>query len=438
MAATSARGVVLGNPAFVAPLCWAAIILDGFDLVVLGALIPTLTDASAGAPWMTTAQATFISTIGLVGMTLGALAIGTATDIIGRRKALIGAVAAFSVMTLLCGFAQGPTSLGVYRFLAGVGLGGCLPTAIAIVTEFSQRGTAGKARTTMMTGYHVGAVATALLGLALLHTLGWRSMFFAGAIPGLLLLPVMFRELPESPAFLLAKGRPDAARQVAEHYGLPLEAPPVDPAAKAEVPLRTLLSPAFLRNSVAIWVTSFCGLLLVYALNTWLPKLMVQANYGLQQGLWFLMLLNAGAVVGLLVAGRVGDRIGLRLGAILWFLGGAIFLATLSVRMPIGILYLMVFLTGCFVFSAQVLVYAFTAASHPPQVRATAVGMSAGVGRVGAIVGPLLGGLLVGLGIGHPWGFYIFAIVGFLGAVALSTARETATSRVRAAKANAA
>jgi MFS transporter, AAHS family, benzoate transport protein len=434
MAASAEGGVVLGRPGWVAPLCWAAIILDGFDLVVLGALIPTLTDATAGTPWMTTGQATFISTIGLVGMTLGALAIGTATDIVGRRKALIVAVAAFSVMTLLCGFAQGPTSLAIYRFLAGIGLGGCLPTAISIVTEFSRRGTAGKASTTMMTGYHVGAVATAILGLLLLHNLGWRSMFFAGAIPGLLLLPVMLRELPESPAFLLGKGRTEAARRVADHYGLPLDTPAVDPAAKAEVPIRTLVSPAFLHNSLAIWVTSFCGLLLVYALNTWLPKLMVQANYGLQQGLWFLLLLNAGAVCGLLVSGRVGDRIGLRLGGLLWFLGGAIFLALLSVRMPIGLLYVMVFLTGCFVFSAQVLVYAFTAASHPPQVRATAVGMSAGIGRVGAIVGPLLGGLLVGMGIGHPWGFYIFAAVGFLGAVALSTARETATSRQRQAE----
>ncbi len=80
----------------------------------------------------------------------------------------------------------------------------------------------------------------------------------------------------------------------------------------------------------------------------------------------------------------------------------------------------MVFLTGCFVFSAQVLVYAFTAANHPPAVRATALGMSAGVGRLGAITGPLLGGTLVSMGIGHPWGFYVFSVVGLLGAVALS------------------
>ena len=124
----------------------------------------------------------------------------------------------------------------------------------------------------------------------------------------------------------------------------------------------------------------------------------------------------------------MGDRIGLKPAAILWFLAGAVLLAGLSVRVPVGLLYPLVFLTGCFVFSAQVLVYAFTAASHPPAIRATALGMSAGVGRIGAIMGPLVGGTLVSLGIGHPWGFYVFAIVGLFGALALSMTRPVATS----------
>ncbi len=415
----------LGAPDWVLPLCWVAVILDGFDLVVLGAIIPTLTAVpEGGAPWMTPPEATFISTIGLVGMTLGALAIGWLTDIIGRRKALIGAVLAFSVATLLCGMASGPGQLALWRFVAGVGLGGCLPTAIALVTEFS-KGMAGKASTTLMTGYHVGAVLTALLGLVLISQFGWRSMFYAGAIPGFILVPLMFLQLPESPAFLLAKGRADEAEAVARHNGVPLERPQVAQAATVAgaSPIRTLLVQPFLRNSVAIWVTSFMGLLLVYALNTWLPQLMVQANYGLSRGLWFLLLLNVGAVIGLLIAGQIGDRIGLRTAARLWFLAGAILLALLAVRMPIAALYFMVFLTGCFVFSAQVLVYAFTASSHPPHVRATALGMSAGVGRVGAICGPLIGGILVSLGVGYPWGFFVFAVVGLLGAIAISATR---------------
>lgn len=402
--------------AWVAPLCWAAVVLDGFDLVVLGALIPVLT--AGETPWMTAPQATFVSTISLVGMTLGALSIGVLTDRLGRRKSLIGAVVFFSVLTSACGLAQGPMQLALFRFLAGFGLGGCLPTAIALVTEFS-RGATGKASTTVMTGYHVGAVATAILGLILLPHFGWRSMFFVGAIPGLVLAPLMMRHLPESPSFLLAKGRRSEAEAVARANGIAL---PADAPAEAVAQSSTgaLLRAPFLRNSIAIWVTSFMGLLLVYALNTWLPKLMVAAGYGLSGGLWQLLLLNVGAVCGLLVAGRVGDRIGLKPAAVLWFAAGGVLLAVLSVRMAPGLLYPAVFLTGCFVFSAQVLVYAFVAANHPAGIRATALGMAAGVGRLGAIAGPLIGGTLVSLGLGHPWGFYVFAVVGLLGAAAMA------------------
>ena len=184
-----------------------------------------------------------------------------------------------------------------------------------------------------------------------------------------------------------------------------------------------LFSQAYLRNSIAIWVTSFMGLLLVYGLNTWLPQLMRVAGYDLGAALAFLLVLNVGAVVGLLVAGRVADRVGARTAGIGWFCAAAVFLALLSIKVPLGGIYVMVFLAGVFVFSAQVLVYAFTSANHPPQVRATALGWSAGVGRVGAICGPILGGAVLAAGVAVPWGFYAFAVVGALGAVALSTSR---------------
>ena len=95
-------------------------------------------------------------------------------------------------------------------------------------------------------------------------------------------------------------------------------------------------------------------------------------------------------------------------------------------RLPLPGVYAMTFLTGCFVFSAQVLVYAFTSANYPPQVRATALGWSAGAGRTGAIVGPVITGALVTAGIAFPWGFYLFAVVGVLGALALSVTRRQA------------
>lgn len=410
-ARVSARAVVI--------LCWISVLLDGFDLVVLGASIPSILDDSAfGAD---TATITAVSTAGLVGMTIGALTIGTLTDILGRRWSLIVAVAAFSVLTLLCAVAPNPLVFGIFRFLAGVGLGGALPTALALVNEFTPRRKSGSASTTVMTGYHVGAVATAVLALVLIEPFGWRSMFVAGAVPSIVLLPLMIRYLPESPAYLLVKGRRAEAEAIASAAGLTLE-PAVAEPEPAVNPIRTLFSRGMIRNSIAIWTTSFMGLLLVYGLNTWLPTIMREAGYELGAALTLLLVLNFGAIVGLLVAGRVANTIGPRTAAIFWFSCAALFLAALSIKVPFGV-YILVFLAGCFVFSAQVLVYAFTSAAYPPEARATALGWSAGIGRLGAICGPILGGALLGAGLASPWGFYAFALVGVLGAIAISFSR---------------
>jgi benzoate transport len=417
---------------WVAPLCWIAVLLDGFDLVVVGTVLPTLGEPGEYA--LTGAGATAVVTIGLVGMMVGALTIGTLTDVVGRRKALIGAVAAFSLLTLLCAFAPNATVFGVLRFLAGVGLGGCLPTAIAMVNEFTRAGRSGRATTTMMTGYHVGAVATAALAIVVIPSLGWRWMFVIGAAPALVLVPLMVARLPESASWLLAAGRRAEAEEVARRHGLELEdaaAPaPAGASAGAAATVRSLFTGGYARNTLAIGVTSFMGLLLVYGLNNWLPTIMREAGYDLGDSLAFLLVLNVGAIVGLLVAGTVADRIGARTAGMIWFASGAVFLALLSVELPTAGLYLMCFLTGCFVFSAQVLVYAFTSANNAPHARATALGWSAGAGRIGAIVGPVITGALVTAGIAYPWGFYLFAVVGVLGALAFAVvrAREPVTA----------
>ncbi|MCJ8504772.1 aromatic acid/H+ symport family MFS transporter [Kocuria flava] len=407
--------------AWVAPLCWTAVLLDGFDAVVLGAVLPSMLEG--GALGMTTADGTAVATAGLVGMMIGALAMGYLTDRLGRRRMLIGAVVLFSLLTFAAAFSPNVLVFGLLRFLAGLGLGGCLPTAIAMVTEFARRGRGSNATTVMMTGYHVGAVLTAAIAIVVVRQLGWQEMFVLGSLPALVLVPLMLRYLPESPSYLASAGRTAEARAVAEHYGLELEhhAPGEDAAEKVGASL--LLSSGWRRNSIAIWIASFMGLLLVYGLNTWLPQIMRAAEYDLGNSLGFLLILNVGAVAGLWVAGRVADRITPRVAGIAWFLGSAVLLAALAIKLPLAGIYVMVFLTGCFVFSSQVLVYAFTAANHPPRVRATALGMSAGVGRLGAISGPIVGGTLLGAGLAYPWGFFAFAAVGALGGLALTGTR---------------
>jgi AAHS family benzoate transporter-like MFS transporter len=183
-----------------------------------------------------------------------------------------------------------------------------------------------------------------------------------------------------------------------------------------------VLKGGYLRVSLGLWVASFMGLLLVYGLNTWLPKMMGDAGYSIKAGTGLLLLLNLGAVIGLLVAGTISDARGNKPTVLVWFGLAAVFLALLSIKMQNELLvYAAVLLTGIFVFSAQVLVYAFVGHLYPPEIRGTALGLAAGIGRVGAIVGPSITGALVTAGIAYPWGFYVFAGAALLAVLALAT-----------------
>lgn len=428
---SASNHLILKGRGWVAPLCWIAVLLDGFDAVVLGAVMPSMIeDPEFG---LTAGSGTVVATVGLVGMMIGALGMGWATDKFGRRKLLIGAVVLFSVFTLAMAFVDSIFLFGLLRFLAGVGLGGCLPTGISMVTEFAGKGRTGKSTTLMMTGYHVGAVVTAALAIVVVQNLNWHAMFIIGALPSLILVPLMYLYLPESPDYLLSKGRVQEAKTVSEHYGLDFseqahheqvltEAAPESAEAARKGP-SLVLQGQFRRNTIFVWIASFMGLLLVYGLNTWLPQIMRAADYDLGNALGFLLILNIGAVVGLMIAGRVADRITPRNAGIIWFIGAGVLLAALAIKLPLLGIYVMVFVTGCFVFSAQVLVYAFCAANYPANVRATALGMSAGVGRLGAISGPTLGGAMLAAGIAYPWGFFGFALAALLGGGALTATK---------------
>jgi MFS family permease len=253
-------------------------------------------------------------------------------------------------------------------------------------------------------------VITALLGIVVIPAFGWRTMFVIGALPALVLVPLIIRYLPESESFLQDKAR--------ERHN----------------PVAILFGGGYLRAPIAFWVTSFMGLLLVYGLNTWLPEIMRSAGYDLGAALALLLVLNVGAILGLLVAGQVANRIGTRPSVLAWFTAAALFLALLSIRLPGIWVYVGVLLAGVFVFSAQVLVYAYVSQLYPAAARGTAIGAASGVGRLGAISGPLIGGALLTAGIAYPWGFYVFAVVAAIGAVSVAAVGVSGTTKVGATK----
>ncbi|MEV8215623.1 aromatic acid/H+ symport family MFS transporter [Leifsonia sp. NPDC077715] len=362
-------------------LCWLVVVLDGFDLVVLGAVIPTL--LATGDAGFNAGAATLVATTGLVGVGLGAITVGPLADRYGRRGPLTACVALFSLCTLGIAFAPSVLAFGLLRFLAGVGLGACLPVALAAVSEFVPEHWTGRSTTLTMTGYHTGAVLTALLALVIIPE--WRWMFAIGGIAGLVLLPVLWFLLPES------------ARLAASRDGR----------APSGGTVRALVRGRFLRVSLGVWLASFMGLLLVYGLNTWLPQLMATAGYATADALVFLLVLNVGAVTGLLIAGWLADARGPRRVALIWFGLAAVFLALLSIRVEaVVLLFVAVFITGVFV--------------YPPETRATALGYAAGLGRLGAIAGPAVTGLLVTLGQAYPGSFYVFALTAVVAAIGVA------------------
>lgn len=403
MTTESVSGQVTGaRNGWVAPLCWSTIALEGFDLVVLGVVIPSLLKEPSWG--LNPGSAALIATVGLIGVMVGALVVGPVTDIVGRRRAMIGTVVVFSILTLACAFAPDPWTFGALRFLAGIGLGGVLPVALAMVNETAPRERAGSATTTMMTGYHAGAVLSSLLGIVVITSLGWgwRPMFVIGGLIAVALLPALVLRLPESEVFTRQR----------EEKG-------------AENPVAVLFRPGYRRATLAFWLASIMGLLLVYGLNTWLPQIMIAAGYKLDASLALLLTLNVGAVIGLLVAGQVANRIGTRRAALVWFVLAAVFLALLTVRLPGVAIYGTVLLAGIFTFSSQVLVYAYVGQRYPDAARATALGASSGVGRIGAIAGPLVTAPLLAAGIAFPWGFFLFAAVAAVGAAGVAAAGRT-------------
>jgi len=342
---------------------------------------------------------------------------GPLTDRFGRRLVLIGCVAWFSFFTVLMAFAPNIETFIVLRFLIGLGIGGCLPVALAYMSEASASGRAATAVTRAMTGYHIGAVLTALLALLFMERLGWdwHSLFLAGGIAGLVVVPLMWFKLPESAAFETARDQGAEGTQ------------------SAVAAVKGLVKGPYLRISIGLWVASFMGLLLVYGLNTWLPTIMREAGYEIGAALTLLLVLNVGAIAGLFVGGRVSDLRGNKLSVLVWFGLAAVFLAALSIKLQQEVLvYVAVFISGFFVFSAQVLIYAFVSQLYPTDVRGTALGFSAGVGRLGAIVGPTITGGLVSAGIAYPWGFYVFSLAAVLAVAALSIVPSRAPDDVRA------
>jgi AAHS family 4-hydroxybenzoate transporter-like MFS transporter len=382
-------------------LCGLVVLFDGLDTQVIGYLGPALS-----AEWnIPRAQLGPVFSASQVGLVVGLLVIGLLSDRIGRRISIIVSVALFSFFTLLTAFAQGINDLMIYRLLAGIGLGGAMPNALALTGEYCPKRLRATLVIIMFCGFSLGSILGGVIAATMLDTFGWRAVFLVGAILPMLLLPVLLMKLPESLQFLMLDHPQKAERinkaklilnsineQLADKVSLQVLAQP-----SAKVPITDLFTQNRTKGTIMLWLVFFMNLMVFYFLQSWLPTLFTDSGLSQQSAVLMSTLISVGGIVAGILSGPLMDRYNAYKVLAMLYLGGTVFVASIGLAAP-AMLAIITFGAGFCVSGAQKSVNALAVIFYPTHVRSTGVGWALGIGRFGSILGPVLAGWLLSWG----------------------------------------
>ncbi|QFS38949.1 MFS transporter [Burkholderia cepacia] len=403
-------------------LFWCALIIvfDGYDLAVAGIALPAIMNEMGVNP----AQAGFMVSSALFGMMFGNIVFGTVAERIGRRRAIAACLTLFSVFTAAAGLAPTPVLFGVARFLAGIGIGGVMPNVIAHMTEYAPRRVRNTLVTLMFSGYSVGGMLAAVMGKGMIDAHGWQSVFVAAGAP-VLLVPLLMRWMPESLPFLIRHGRTDELARIAQRLDPAYRPQPGDcyvvPRADhaGNAPVRQLFDDGRGFSTVMFWIACFMCLFMVYALSSWLTRLMAGAGYSLGSALTFVLVLNAGAMAGAIGGGWLADRLPIKTVLVSMYLLAAVSITLLGYPMPTALLFVLVGLAGASTIGTQIVNCAYAGQFYPMAIRSTGIGWTLGVGRSGAILAPIVIGVLVGIDLPLAQNFMAIGLPALVAAVAV-------------------
>jgi AAHS family 4-hydroxybenzoate transporter-like MFS transporter len=377
--------------------CAAVLFLDGFDTQAIGYVAPAL-----AKEWgLTKAALGPVFSAGLFGLMIGALLFGPLADRVGRKKIIIFSTLAFGIGTLATSFIQDVNTLLAIRFLTGLGLGGAMPNAVAMTSEFSPHRRRATMVMIMFCGFSVGAALGGLLAAALIPQFGWRSVFVVGGVAPLLLVPILALRLPESVRFLALTGR--AHQRVAELLGFISPKAVFAPATQfvvneprlAGIPVLHLFRSGRTPVTLLLWVVFFMSLLDLYFLSNWLPTVLNDLGASVSESAAIGSMLQVGGVVGTFALGSVIDRFSFRALALVYFIAVFAVGAIGQLGHSVVLVTMAIFAAGFCIVGGQIAANALAATFYPTAVRATGVGWALGIGRVGSIVGPLVGGALL-------------------------------------------
>jgi AAHS family 4-hydroxybenzoate transporter-like MFS transporter len=390
----------------VAAMCGLIVFVDGFDAQAMGYVAPALTAA------MKIPRGVLGSVIssGLVGMMVGALVSGPLADRIGRKPVLIACALIFGAGSLVTATAQSVESLMAWRVITGLGMGGAMPNAIALTSEYMPRRRRAGAVTMMICGFSLGAAVGGLVAASLIPRFGWPSVFIVGGVVPIAIALVSVFLLPESIRFLVVRGGADSRARDYLSRIAPGEAVagPLSPGRDEHAPRersgqapRALIVSELFTNGRAvattlIWVIYFMNLLNLYFLNSWLPTIISDAGIPVETAIRLTSLFQIGGIAGAVLLGRLLDRT-----FSFWILAGCYAWAAAFVYSighaggSVRLLALTITCAGVGIIGGQNASHALSSEFYPTRIRSTGVGWALGIGRIGSIVGPMIGGWLL-------------------------------------------
>lgn len=378
-------------------ICWLLIVMDGYDLIVYGAVQNSLIEST---DWgLTPSSAGTLGSLAFLGMMIGAVVAGRLSDSLGRRRTILACAIVFAIATVACALAPDPATFGALRLIAGLGLGGLVPSANALTAELIPPRWRGSMATLMMSGVPLGGTIAALTGIWLIPALGWRSMFWVTAI-SFVVIVIAFKVLPETSTVR------DSTAPTREKAGF-----------------RTILGVPWLSFSILFALTTLFTLFAWYGLGTQLPKIMRDSGADLGPALAFTLALNLGAVVGSVLTAWAGDRFGILPTATVSAAVAGIGLVSLMGGTTATVaIYVALVLAGIGAHGTQSLIIGAIASHYPEHLRGTALGWALGVGRIGAVLAPQVSGILLGLnGVPPAMNFLLFGGAALLSALVLGT-----------------
>lgn len=394
------------------------LITDGYDAQAISYIVPILSE-QWGMPAATFAP---VFTANILGLTLGAMLISPLGDRFGSRNVLMACVLTYSLLTIGMIFAYDINSLIVVRFLCGLGMGAAMPNALALMSDYSPT----RYRTLMVTvaaaGYSLGGMLSGLVSAAIVDTVGWKAVLMIGGIIPILMLPFIYKFLPEAINNLLADPAPHTRfRTMAKNFIPGWKIPegfsqlPKEITAQStdtKFPVLNLFRNGWARPTIFIWGTYMSMMMLTYFYLSWLPVLLKQSGLSINVANVMTSLFLLSGVIGALLISYVADKVQNKSPILFTMFVGAA-LATLFIGFQNTnptVLVVGVLVAGFCIIGGNLIMNSFTSSFYPDYARATGIGWGLGIGRFGSIMAPVLGGYLLASNTNVSDIFFIFIV----------------------------